>query len=171
MLAAHSLLFGLYDPSIVGFSLFSSFQSILQLSMHETRIQCRSFHHQARKCSILSICVSHANRVLWLSISTIESCSMEFRSISRNNSSLNTASIAFLLTLLPCWQHILSYSAYTAPLSLASRCFLHSKASFNFLCTKHASSVVPSITRPASAPFSQFASRTLTDPFNSVFPW
>lgn len=46
-------------PPIVGFPLFSSFQSILQLSMHKTRIPCRSFYHRARKCSIsLNSCLA-----------------------------------------------------------------------------------------------------------------
>ena len=59
MLAAHSLLFGAYDPSTIGFSLFSLFQCNFQLSMHETRIQCRSFYHRACKYSIsLNSCLA-----------------------------------------------------------------------------------------------------------------
>jgi hypothetical protein len=127
--------------------------SACSISSYFQRILCRSFYHQARKCSILSICVSHANRFLQLCISTIESCSMEVGSVPLNKSNPITTSFAFLLTLLPCWRHILSYSPHTTPLSLASQFFLHSNASFNFLCTKHASSAVLSITGPVSAPF------------------
>jgi hypothetical protein len=78
---------------------------------------------------------------------------MEAGSIPLNKFSPNTTLFAFLLTLLPSWRHILSYSAHTTPLSLASHFSLHSNASFNFLCTKHASRAVPSITGPVSAPF------------------
>jgi hypothetical protein len=42
---------------------------------------------------------------------------MEAGRIPLYNSSPNTTLFAFLLTLLPSWRHILSYSAHTTPLS------------------------------------------------------
>src|SRR6266550_7714594 len=78
-------------------------------------------------------------------ISAIESCLMELGCIPFNTL------FAFLLKLCALAAHYLLFGAYD-PYTIGFRLCLHSTASSNFLCMpKHASSAVPSITRPVSA--------------------